>query len=102
MTPPDKLLKKADKRMKHYFKHKKADKCIKECTRLTALARIVYGDGHWKLAKTYVDLAEAYMELKNYAAQAEYHTQNATGILSSSVQMSSSSEDKAAILTTTL
>ena len=40
------------------------DSAIKELIRCTALARIVYGDGHWKLASSYVNLAQGYFDLK--------------------------------------
>ena len=40
------------------------EKAIKEFIRCTALARIVHGDGHWKLARSYVNLGEGYLDLK--------------------------------------
>ena len=34
------------------------------CIRCTALARIVYGDAHWMLARAHIQLAQAYLQLK--------------------------------------
>lgn len=36
------------------------------CIRCTALARIVYGDFHWVLAKAHIQLGKAYLDLKGY------------------------------------
>ena len=38
---------------------------MKELICCTALTRIVYGDGHWKLANAYAKLAEGYCDLKS-------------------------------------
>lgn len=37
---------------------------LDSCIRCTALARIVHGDSHWLLAKTHIQLAKAYLDLK--------------------------------------
>lgn len=98
LTPPEKLLSKAEKKAKKYYKQKKADKAVKEMIRCTALSRIVHGDGHWKLARTHANLAETYLDLKGYAPQAEYHCETAKGYMSRGIQTSSSSTDKANIM----
>lgn len=41
-------------------------KALREYIRCTVLSRIIHGDGHWKLARAYVDLACAYLDLKGY------------------------------------
>ena len=40
------------------------DKAIHEYIRCTALNRIVHGNHHWKLARSHVELGEAYLDLK--------------------------------------
>ena len=82
MTPPDKLLKKAEKRASHYAKKNKSSHAIKEYIRCTALSRIVYGDEHWRYVKSYADLASAYLDLKGYPTQAQYHCENAKKMMS--------------------
>lgn len=94
MTPPDKSLRHAERRAKKYMEKKKADSAIKELIRCTALARIVYGDGHWKLASSYVNLAQGYFDLKGYAAQTEYHCETAIAILRQGLQPAQSSTDR--------
>ena len=44
------------------------DRAIHEYIRCTALTRIVHGNSHWKLAKSHVDLGEAYLDLKGQDA----------------------------------
>lgn len=40
------------------------DKVITELTKCLALNRILHGAGHWKLARSHANLAEAYLDLK--------------------------------------
>ena len=47
-----------------YLLYFQVESALQELIRCTALARIVYGDGHWKLAETYANLAQGYFELK--------------------------------------
>ncbi|KAL4216786.1 TeTratriCopeptide repeat [Mactra antiquata] len=64
MTPPDKLFEKANRMAKKFSASKKGDKAIQERVKALALARIVYGNAHWRLAEAHVNLAEDYLELK--------------------------------------
>lgn len=98
MTPPDKLLRRAEKDAKRYAENDRIAEAIVELIRCTALARIVHGDGHWKLAETFINLADGYLDLKGYAPQAQYHAENARAIMLGGVQTSSSQHDKAKIL----
>ena len=41
------------------------DDAIREMIRCTALARIVHGEGHWKVARAHVTLAAGYFDLKS-------------------------------------
>ncbi|KAL3886029.1 hypothetical protein ACJMK2_026053 [Sinanodonta woodiana] len=97
MTPPDRLLKIAEKKAGRYAERGKVDKSVKERIRCLALTRIVYGSFHWKMAQSHVQLAEAYLELKGYAVQAEYHTQNAMDIMLNSVHTTSTETEKAEV-----
>lgn len=83
MKSPDQQLKNAEKKADRFLAQGESDKAINELTRAMALTRIVYGDQHWKLAASYVHLAEAYMEHKEYYAQAEYHAERARAMMSS-------------------
>ena len=58
--------------MRNCFLPVQADGAIKELVRCTALCRIVYGDGHWKLAKSYVNLAKGYFDLKGLTVSFSY------------------------------
>ncbi|CAH1790174.1 unnamed protein product [Owenia fusiformis] len=98
MTPPDKLLKKCQKKAKHYATLKKNDKALRELIKCTALARIVYGDGHWKYASAYYALAEGYLELKGYGPQSKEHADTAKAIMMSGIATSSSESEKASIM----
>lgn len=95
MTPPDRLLLSALKKADKFGIAGKADKAIHERIRILALTRIVYGSTHWKLAEAHVSLAEDYLELKGYNAQAEYHSENAMAIMQTSVTTTSGEREKA-------
>ncbi|KAK7497857.1 hypothetical protein BaRGS_00010991 [Batillaria attramentaria] len=97
MTPPDQLLSIAQKRGKKLSILKKADRAIHEYIRCTALTRIVHGSNHWKLAESHVDLGEAYLDLKGYAPQAEYHAETAKSIMLHGAHVSESVQEKATI-----
>ncbi|KAK3602303.1 hypothetical protein CHS0354_001738 [Potamilus streckersoni] len=97
MTPPDRLLRIAEKKAGRYAEKGKVDKSVQERIRCLALTRIVYGSFHWKMAQSHVNLAEAYLELKGFAVQAEYHTQNAMDIMLSSVHTTSTETEKAEV-----
>uniref|UniRef100_K1RC16 Tetratricopeptide repeat protein 23 n=1 Tax=Magallana gigas TaxID=29159 RepID=K1RC16_MAGGI len=64
MTPPDKKLKVAEKKVVRFTENGKVDKVITELTKCLALNRILHGAGHWKLARCHANLAEAYLDLK--------------------------------------
>ncbi|XP_019643659.1 PREDICTED: tetratricopeptide repeat protein 23-like [Branchiostoma belcheri] len=98
MTPPSELLRKAERRAKKYRGDKKVDECIAELVRCTALSRVVYGDGDWRLAEAHTNLAAGYLELRGLAPQAQQHAETARSILLGGVHTSHSSETKARIL----
>ena len=49
--------------------------------RCTALASIVHGDTHWVFAKTHVQLAKAYQQMKDLHEQALMHATKGRDIL---------------------
>lgn len=57
------------------------DLAIEYWIRSTALARIVHGDFHWVLAKTHIQLARAYQQLKDLHEQALMHATKGRDIL---------------------
>ncbi|KAH3868171.1 tetratricopeptide repeat protein 23-like [Dreissena polymorpha] len=97
MTPPNQLLKKAIKKANRLSEERKVEMAIKERIRILALTRIVYGSSCWRLAEAHTNLAEDYLELKNFTAQAEYHTENAMTIMLNTVAMTTSDQEKASV-----
>ncbi|XP_074649987.1 tetratricopeptide repeat protein 23-like [Tubulanus polymorphus] len=100
MTPPEKLLKLAERDVKELTNNEKNDEAIRQLTRCVALTRIVYGDKHWKHAQAYSNLAQGYFDLKGYAPQAYQHAETAKNIMMSGLHTSQSDSDKAAMLST--
>lgn len=89
MTPPDVLLKQALKQSKQLIlvrqgniptyeliqyrtqevgvtDEQEVGVAVDCCIRCTGLAQIVHGDSHWILAKTHIQLARAYLELRGW------------------------------------
>ncbi|CAC5423678.1 unnamed protein product [Mytilus coruscus] len=95
MTPPDKLLKMAVKRIGKFREREKHDEAIRELVRCIALTRIVYGANHWKLAESHADLAEAYLDLKGLAPQADYHAESAKTIMLTTLATYETEQEKA-------
>ncbi|XP_063437790.1 tetratricopeptide repeat protein 23-like [Mytilus trossulus] len=98
MTPPDKLLKQAVKRIGKFRENEKHDEAIRELVRCIALTRIVYGANHWKLAESHADLAEAYLDLKGLAPQADYHAESAKTIMLNTVATYTTEQEKADVI----
>nr|XP_022304163.1 tetratricopeptide repeat protein 23-like [Crassostrea virginica] len=97
MMPPDKKLKMAEKKATRFTENGKVDKVITELTKCLALNRILHGAGHWKLARSHANLAEAYLDLKGYAVQADYHAGTAKSIMLNSVTSYTTDQEKAEI-----
>lgn len=97
MTPPDQLLKSAERKAAKYRDNGKSDKSIHELIRCLALSRIVYGSQHWKLAQSHANLAQAYFEQKGYAAQADYHADIGKNIMLNQVTMTTTENEKAEV-----
>ncbi|ELT89607.1 hypothetical protein CAPTEDRAFT_190411 [Capitella teleta] len=99
MTPPDKHLKAAERKAKKYAQiPSKKDEAMRQLICCTALARIVYGESHWRLANAYVNLAEGYCDIRGYFPQAQMHAEFAHSIMVKGAQLASSSTEKPMIL----
>ncbi|XP_021367648.1 tetratricopeptide repeat protein 23-like [Mizuhopecten yessoensis] len=99
MTPPDRLLKSSTKKARKCIEQGKVDKSIQEYVKCIAYARMVYGAEDWRLAQCYADLAEAYLNHKSYAAQADYHADNGKAILLNTPPTITTETEKANVYT---
>ena len=70
---PTHLLKVARREARELYKKGDLELAVKERVRCLAYTRLIYGDGHWKLAKAHGKLAEAYLKRKGYYQQALLH-----------------------------
>lgn len=100
LTPPEKLLKKAEAKAKFLETKNKPEEAMKEYMRCTALSRLVYGDGHWMLASSHVNLAYAYLRLRGLAQQAVHHAEIARTLLLSGLHTSDSQQIKEKLYST--
>ncbi|KAF0041147.1 hypothetical protein F2P81_007045 [Scophthalmus maximus] len=64
MMPPEEKLKHFDSRAQAHEDNREFDACIQDLVRCVALTRLVYGEGHLKLAQAHVRLAKAYFQFK--------------------------------------
>ncbi|XP_067871647.1 tetratricopeptide repeat protein 23 isoform X2 [Heterodontus francisci] len=71
---------------------------MQELMRCVALARISFGDLHWKKAQAHVNLAEGYLEIKGQALQAKQHCEKAKEIMYANTQHTVSEEERKDIL----
>jgi len=70
--------------------------------RCVPLARIIFGDFHWRLARAYADLALAYLDLLQLPVQSHEHASKAKTLLTQTVHLSDDSLEKVGILETFL
>lgn len=80
LAPPQVLLK-SYRRQAREFANNGDDRAVHDRIRCVALTRIIYGDNHWKLAKAYSKLSQAYLEQRGMAQQALIHAGNARDVL---------------------
>ncbi|XP_063781514.1 tetratricopeptide repeat protein 23-like [Pseudophryne corroboree] len=97
--PVDKLSR-AQMMAQHFIKDNELLRAHKELIRCVALSRIVHGDGHWRLAKAFVELANSYLTVRELPVQARQHAESAKNILLRGVATSKSVEEKREILST--
>uniref|UniRef100_A0A8C3RNH1 Tetratricopeptide repeat domain 23 like n=1 Tax=Chelydra serpentina TaxID=8475 RepID=A0A8C3RNH1_CHESE len=73
----------------------------RELIRCVALARIIYGDGHWQLAQAFANLAHSYVILQGLPTQAIEHAESAKRTMLTGICMPPATpEDKREILGT--
>ncbi|XP_076589084.1 tetratricopeptide repeat protein 23 isoform X1 [Chaetodon auriga] len=99
MTPPEEKLKHFESRAQAHGDSQEFDACIQDLVRCVALARLVYGDGHLKLAQAHGRLAKAYFQFKGWGQQAQEHCILARELLPFCSTISSCREEKLEILT---
>ncbi|GFN73508.1 tetratricopeptide repeat protein 23 [Plakobranchus ocellatus] len=95
MTPPDVKLEKSQELAKRFSSEGKIDKAMEEFIKCVAFSRIVNGSSHWRHALAIINLGEAYLDLKGYNAQAEYHGETARSIMLHGGHTAASMEEKA-------
>lgn len=81
MMAPEEKLKHFDSRAQAREDNQEFDGCIQDLVRCVALTRLVYGDGHVKLAQAHARLAKAYFQLKGWGPQAQEHSALARELL---------------------
>ncbi|XP_056242954.1 tetratricopeptide repeat protein 23 isoform X1 [Seriola aureovittata] len=99
MRLPEEKLKHFDSRAQAHEDNQECDACIQDLVRCVALTRLVYGDGHLKLAQAHVRLAKAYFQLKGWGLQAQEHSAQARELLSVCSSISSGRGEKHEFLT---
>ncbi|XP_042311770.1 tetratricopeptide repeat protein 23-like isoform X5 [Sceloporus undulatus] len=75
-TPVAKLME-AQKRAEKFAEEKEAHNTCKELVKCVALTRIIYGNGHWRLAQAFANLAHSYLMLQGLPVQAKKHANSA-------------------------
>lgn len=80
LAPPEVLLKNY-RRQAQEFANMGDERAVYDRVRCVALTRIIYGDNHWRLAKAYSKLSQAYFEQRGMAQQALLHAGNARDVL---------------------
>ncbi|XP_063151823.1 tetratricopeptide repeat protein 23-like [Candoia aspera] len=99
-TPAAKLME-AQKRAEKFAEEREGHKACKELMRCTVLTRIIYGNGHWRLAEALASLAHGYLTLQGLPRQAIHHANSAKYILLfPGSEIPAASEEKGAVLST--
>uniref|UniRef100_A0A8P4K077 Tetratricopeptide repeat domain 23 n=1 Tax=Dicentrarchus labrax TaxID=13489 RepID=A0A8P4K077_DICLA len=102
MMPPEEKLKHFSSRAQAHEDNQEVgtfDACIQDLVRCVALTRLVYGEGHLKLAQAHVRLATAYFQFKGFGLQAQEHLALARELLPYCSSISSCREEKLEVLT---
>ncbi|XP_067941631.1 myosin heavy chain, cardiac muscle isoform-like [Watersipora subatra] len=100
--PPEVLLRQYQHQIPNSIEAGNYQLAIEDLVRCTALSRIVYGDLHWKFAKSEADLAHAYLRHRSMAPQAQQHAEEARNIMLRVVQTGEAQEDRKHIYRTLL
>ncbi|KAG5839749.1 hypothetical protein ANANG_G00208250 [Anguilla anguilla] len=81
LAGPQEKLAESERKAQTFVENQQFDAAIQERARCVALARLVYGEGHLRLAEAHAKLAEGYLQLKGWAAQAREHSGRARDVL---------------------
>ncbi|XP_067829604.1 tetratricopeptide repeat protein 23 [Heptranchias perlo] len=98
MIVPEEKLAQAEQRARMHAASQEEAPAVQELMRCVALARISFGDFHWKMAQAHVNLAEGYLEVKGLALQAKQHCEKAKEIMYANTQHPASEEERKDIL----
>ncbi|XP_054475478.1 tetratricopeptide repeat protein 23 [Anoplopoma fimbria] len=103
MMAPEEKLKYFDNRAQAHEDNQEVgilqfDACIQDLVRCVALCRLVYGDGHLKLAQAHARLAKAYFQFKGWGLQALEHSAMARELLPFCPSVSSGRGEKLEVL----
>ncbi|KAM9352372.1 LOW QUALITY PROTEIN: tetratricopeptide repeat protein 23 [Symphorus nematophorus] len=99
MMPPEEKLRHFDSRAQAHEDNQEFDACIRDLVHCVALTRLVYGEGHLKVAQAHARLAKAYFQFKGWGPQAQEHSALARELLPFCSSVSSCREEKLEILT---
>ncbi|XP_008290207.1 tetratricopeptide repeat protein 23 isoform X2 [Stegastes partitus] len=99
MMPPEEKLKHFDSRAQASENNQEFDACIQDLVRCVALTRLVYGEGHLKVAQAHARLAKAYFHFKGWALQAQEHSSLARELLPFCSSVTSCRPEKSEVLT---
>ena len=67
------MLLKNYRRQAREFANMGDERAVYDRVRSVALTRIIYGDNHWKLAKAYSKLSQAYLEIRGRYILVQYN-----------------------------
>ncbi|CAJ1056820.1 tetratricopeptide repeat protein 23 isoform X1 [Xyrichtys novacula] len=98
MMPPEGKLEHFNRQAQDHEDHQEFDACIQDLVRCVALTRLVYEEGHLKLAQAHVRLAKAYFHFKGWGLQAQEHLDLARQLLPFCTSISSGTSEKREIL----
>ncbi|XP_041110615.1 tetratricopeptide repeat protein 23-like [Polyodon spathula] len=98
-TPEEKLLI-AQAMAEEFIQNKEVPRAMNELIRCVALSRLVYGDGHWRLAESIANVAHGYLKLQGLPAQALQHAESARDIMLGGVDFPGPEMEKKELLNT--
>ncbi|XP_042268096.1 tetratricopeptide repeat protein 23 isoform X1 [Thunnus maccoyii] len=99
MIHPEEKLRHFESRGQDHEDNQEFDACIQDLVRCVALTRLVYGDGHLKLAQAHARLAKAYFQFKGWGLQAQEHSLLARELLPFCSSISPCRGEKLEVLT---
>ncbi|XP_051898660.1 tetratricopeptide repeat protein 23 isoform X2 [Pristis pectinata] len=98
MILPEEKLAQAEQRARMHSANGEEVPAVQELMRCLALARISFGDFHWRMAHAHINLAKGYLDLKGQALQAKQHCEKAKDIMYANTQLPAFEEERREIL----